>query len=120
MWIISRAAPRRSHSVAGGWPVREAVGGDHACGFKREDGAEAFAAGEGGVAHGAVDRDRLRSSDSWEEAASRRFVGAFATASDLTRRDFTSDESWASVMRKPIATWDSRAAIELEVTRERG
>ena len=28
---------------------------DHSCGFHAEDGAEAFAAGEDAVAHGAVD-----------------------------------------------------------------
>ena len=36
------------------------VAGDHACGFHGEDGAQAFAAGEGGVAHRAVDAVRLR------------------------------------------------------------
>ena len=29
--------------------------GDHLCGFHAEDGAEAFASGEGAVAHGSVD-----------------------------------------------------------------
>ena len=37
-----------------------ACGGDHAGRFHREDGAEAFAAGEDGVAHGPVDGVRER------------------------------------------------------------
>jgi hypothetical protein len=42
-----------AESIGSGWEVAGAC--DHASGFHAEDGAEALATGEGGVAHGAVD-----------------------------------------------------------------
>jgi hypothetical protein len=52
VWAISMAAPR---SAAPSGKPGCAGAGYHAGGFHAEDGAEALAAGEGGVAHGAMD-----------------------------------------------------------------